>query len=144
MDAVKIIALDEDDLTVISAHMQDAVVRIGDIRFSARTRQFVLVANRFDWQEKGVKKSGYRRRTGISFSRVNAVRSHKIRQGADEAVLSLLAIEFKPGETAPEGCVQLLFSGGGVIELDVECIEVEMEDLGPRWGTKNIPTHDQE
>jgi hypothetical protein len=144
MDAVKILALDEDDLPVISAHMQDAVVRIGDINYSAKNRQFVLVANRFDWAEKGVRKSGYRRRTGVSFSRVEAVRSHKIRQGVNEAVLSLLAIEFKPAKTAPAGTVQMVFSGGGVIELDVECIEVEMEDLGPRWGTANTPTHDQE
>ena len=143
MKAVKILALDEDDLTVVSAHLQDAVVLLGDISYSRKKRQFVLVANRFDWAEQGKKNSGYRRRTGLSFSQVTAVRAHNIRQGAKDAVVSLLAIEFKPGKTPPEGVIELIFAGGGVIALEVECIEVAMEDLGPRWGTAHIPHHEE-
>ncbi|HFC05687.1 MAG TPA: DUF2948 family protein [Rhizobiales bacterium] len=143
MEDVKILALEPEDLLVISACMQDAIIRIADISYSARTRQFVLLANRFEVEESGTK-TGHRRRTGITFSRVNKVRSHKIRQGADEAVLSLLAIEFEAGDVAPEGMIKLVFSAGGIIELDVECVEVQMEDLGPRWETKNIPAHDEE
>ncbi len=143
MDLLKILALEPDDLAVISAHMQDAVIRIADINYGQRSRQFVMVANRFESEPAG-KKAGHRRRTGITFSQVNIVRSQKIRQGAGEAVLSLLAVEFVAGDEAPEGVIKLVFSGGGNIELEVECVEVQMEDLGPRWSTANIPMHDQE
>lgn len=142
MDLLKILALDPEDMGVISACLQDAVIRIGDINYGAKSRQFVIVANRFESEDNT--ETGHRRRTGITFSQVNNVRSQNIRQGADDAVLSLLALEFIAGKEAPEGLVRLVFSGGGTIELAVECVEVQMEDLGPRWQTANIPAHDQE
>ncbi len=157
MDDLRIAAFDSDDLSVISAHLQDAIVRIGDVNFNPKTRQFVLVANRFAWEEvveevveevakeaaeKPNSQQGVRKRTGLVFAGVSGAKSQKIKQGAPEAVLSLLAIEFEAGKEPPAGVIKLLFSGGGVIELDVECVEVEMEDLGPRWETGNIPAHD--
>lgn len=144
MNPVKILALEADDLQVISAHLQDAIVRIGDINFSGKARQFVMLANRFEPGTDTGRGKGFRCRTGITFSQVEKVRAQKIRQGAPDAVLSLLAIEFVAGEMAPGGFIRLIFSGGGNIELQVECIEVQMEDFGPRWETENIPTHDQE
>ena len=144
MDLLKILALEPEELPIISACLQDAVIRIGDINFGPRTKQFVMVANRFEGEHDQDAKTGFRRRTGVTFSQVNKVRSQKIRQGADDAVLSLLALEFVIGNDAPEGVVKLVFSGGGTIELEVECVEVQMEDLGPRWETANVPTHDQE
>ena len=144
MKLLKILALEADDLPVISACLQDAVIRIGDMNYGAKAQQFVFVANRFEGEQDSNAKTGFRRRTGVSFSQVKKVRSQKIRQGVDDAILSLLAIEFVAGPDAPEGIIMLVFSGGGTIELDVECVEVQMEDLGPRWQTANIPTHDQE
>ena len=141
MDLLKLTALDEDDLSVISAHLQDAVLQIGDIRYLAGEQRFVLVANRFDWQGASGKK-GTRRRCGVHFDRVLAVQSRKVRQGVENAVLSLLAVEFKTGDVAPEGSIELTLSGGGSIRLDVECIEASLEDLGPMWDTANIPNHD--
>ena len=148
MNVLRIVALEPDDLGVISAHMQDAIIRIADINYNSKLRQFVLVANRFEGEQAEssiigqVGHIGHRRRTGISFSQVRNVRSQNIRQGADDAVLSLLAVEFVAGKTAPDGVVKLVFSGGGSIELDVECVEAQMEDLGPRWATANIPAHE--
>jgi len=142
MNLLRIIALEPDDLGIISAHMQDAVLRIADINYSAKARQFSLVANRFEIEQAEKSAPPHRRLTGISFSQVNAVRARRIRQGANEAVLSLLAIEFIAGKSAPDGVIKLTFSGDGNIELDVECVEVQMEDLGPRWSTKNIPAHE--
>ena len=146
MSDVRIAAFDSDDLEVISAHLQDGIVRIGDINFNAKTRQFVFVANRFAWeeteQETSDAKKGIRKRTGVMFGDVLGVKSHKIKQGVADAVINLLAVEFEAGDEPPAGMIKLLFSGGGIIELDVECIEVVMEDLGPRWETENIPTHD--
>ena len=144
MDLLKILALEPEDLPVISAYLQDAIVRIGDINYGPKSRQFVMVANRFEGEQDQSAQTGHRRRTGITFSQVNSVRAQKIRQGVNDAVLSLLALEFIAGKDAPEGILKLVFSGGGAIELDVECVEVQMEDLGPRWETANIPKHDQE
>ncbi len=144
MELLKILALEPEDLPVISACLQDAIIRVGDINYGPKSKQFVLVANRFEGEHDNNAKSGFRRRTGVTFSQVSRVRSQKIRQGANEAVLSLLAVEFVVGKSAPEGTIKLVFSGGGTIELEVECVEVQLEDLGPRWPTANIPTHEQE
>jgi hypothetical protein len=140
---LKLAALDEDDLTVISAHMQDAVARLGDVSFSPRRKQFALVANRFNWDEHlgRAKKTGERRRTGLHFNRVLAARSQHMRQGNPDAIVSLLAITFTPGKHAPAGTVDLTFAGGGLIRLEVECIEASLEDLGPIWQTPNVPDH---
>ena len=140
---LKLAALDEDDLTVLSTHMQDAVARVGDFSFSPRRRQFALVANRFNWDGPlaRTRTSGERRRTGLHFNRVRSARSQNIRQGSPDAIVSLLAITFTPGDDPPSGTIDLTFSGGGLIRLDVECIEASLEDLGPAWQTRSVPDH---
>jgi hypothetical protein len=137
---LKLSALDPADLEIISAHMQDAVITIGDIRYLKASKKFALIGNRFLWQTQ--KPPYERRRTGLSFDRVREAKSHHIRQGADDAILSLLSISFTPDEE-PSGTITLTFSGGGAISLKVECIEVRLEDLGPAWETKNLPTHER-
>jgi hypothetical protein len=140
MSKLKLNALDPADLEIISAHMQDAVVTIGDIRYLKRPRKFALIANRFLWQTE--KPPFERRRTGLSFDRVLEAKSQRIRQGADDAVLALLAISFI-ADAEPSGTIVLTFSGGGQINLKVECIEARLEDLGPAWETPNLPSHDR-
>lgn len=139
MDLLKLTALDDEDLRIVSAHLQDAVLKVGDIRFLRREQRFVLVVNRFDHRHGG--KQALRRRTGVQFNRVLRARAHKIRQGAPDAVLSLLAVTFEPGDEPPAGTIEMTFSGGGSIRLDVECIEASLEDLGPMWETANVPEH---
>jgi hypothetical protein len=140
MPMLKLSALDPADLEIFSAHMQDAVVTIGDIRYLKQERKFALIANRFLWQKQ--KPPYERRRTGLSFDRVLAAKSHRIRQGAEDAVLSLLSISFIAG-AEPSGTIVLTFSGGGEINIEVECIEARLEDLGPAWATPNLPSHDR-
>lgn len=135
---LKLAALDAEDLAVISAQMQDAVVKASDLAFSRGRRQFALVANRYAWDET---EGRQRRRSGLHFDRVTAVRSRGIAQGDDRAVLSLLAIAFEPGE-GPEGEIVLTFSGGGSIRLAVECIEAQLKDLGPAWEASSTPHHE--
>jgi hypothetical protein len=142
MDLLKLTALDEDDLEVISAHLQDAVLRIGDISFLGGENRFALVANRFDWAAADAKADSFvRRRTGLHFNRVKAARSLKIRQSAPDAVLELLSIAFE-ADQPPSGRIRLIFSGGGEIVLEVECIEAAMSDLGPAWQTPSKPQHE--
>lgn len=142
-DLLKLTALDADDLQVVSTHLQDAVLVIGDMRYLPAERRFAAVLNRFDWESADRNGGGGygRRRTGLHFDRVLGVKQSNIRQTAADAVLSLLAIEFEPTEE-PSGLVTLVFSGGGAIRLEVECIEAAMADLGPTWPTESRPTHD--
>ncbi|MGI9371320.1 MAG: DUF2948 family protein [Hyphomicrobiales bacterium] len=141
---LKLSAFDAEDLDIVSAHMQDALVRVGDMKFVAGQGRFALIANRFDWLSAEGKEKGFRRRrTAVHFDRVLGVRSFKVKRTADDAVLELLSIEFMAGDL-PSGKVALNFAGGGVIELDVECIDSGLSDLGPEWGTTSRPEHDDE
>ncbi len=135
---LRLTALDAEDLGVISAHMQDAVLLVGDMGVSAKRKQFALVANRFAWEEDG---SRQRRRAGLHFDRVLTVKTQHIRAAEKAAVLSLLAISFTETD-APSGDVVLTFSGGGSIRLGVECLEAQLQDLGPAWETPNLPRHE--
>lgn len=139
---LKLTAFDADDLAVISAQMQDAVILAGDIRYLKRAGKLVLIANRFAWDEAGEGSRTYRRRrSGLHFDRVRDVKAQRIRQDNPRAVLSLLAITFEPDEE-PSGKIRLEFSGGGRIEASVECIEAALDDLGPGWETAHMPSHE--
>jgi hypothetical protein len=145
MPLLKLSALDADDLAIISAHLQDAVARIGDIAFLRRQGTFALVANRFVWTSVGASApAGERRQAGLAINRVRRARSSRIRQGAPDAVISLLAVTFTPEAEGAGGVIDLTFSGGGAIRLEVECIEAQLSDLGEAWATSNVPRHDLE
>jgi hypothetical protein len=135
---LKLTAQDTDDLKVISAHMQDALVRLADIRYLAKTRQFAFVANRFAWEQQP---NSERRRTGLHFENVLNVKQHGIRDLSADAVLSLLSISFEPGQS-PSGTVVLTFSAGCTIKLGVEYLDLQLKDLGAAWATTVIPSHD--
>ena len=136
----KLIALDADDLVVIAAHLQDAIVRTGDLVFRPQEKRFALMARRFDWEarEQG---DARRRLTALHFDRVLAVKSSGIDRAASEAPLNLLTAIFAPGE-APAGDVSLIFSDNAEIRLTVECLEAQMRDMGPIWATGAVPDHD--
>lgn len=144
MSQLKLAALDEEDLAVISAHMQDAVVLVGDIRYLPGRGQFLIVANRFDWDhaQGGADAAEFRRqRTGLHFNRVNSARAQGINQKREDGVLELLSITFEEGDS-PSGDLVLSFAGGGTLRITVECIEVQLADLGPSWQTRSKPEHD--
>ncbi len=141
MDLLKLAALDQDDLDVLSAHVQDAVLTVGDLIFLKKEGRFLATLNRFAWENDGEKKE--RRRAAIHFDRVTRVRSHNIRQDAKDGVLSLLSVRFTAnGVEDPSGIVELVFSGGGALRLEVECIEAQLTDLGASWVTDSMPSHD--
>lgn len=135
---LKLAAVDTDDLKVISAHMQDALVRLSDIRYLGRPRKFAFVANRFAWERQP---SSERRRTGLHFEHVLSVKQLGIQDMGADHVLSLLSIGFEPG-ASPSGTVTLTFSGGVDVRLEVECIDAQLHDLGAAWTTENTPSHD--
>jgi len=148
MQLLKLLALDEDDLQVMSAHLQDAVLRVGDIAYLPSEKRFAMIANRFDWEKAADggargKKDFQRRRSAMRFDRVLGAQLQKIDLNAKKAVLELLAIQFEETDK-PEGYVTLVFAGGGAIRLHVECIEAEMKDMGPVWKTASKPEHEDD
>ena len=134
--ALKLAALDSEDLEVVSAHLQDATVRVGDMAYLPASRRFALVVSRFDW---ALSRQGPCERcsTGLHFERVLRVRRHGFDQAADRT-LTLVAIVFVTDE-APSGTVILTFSEGAAIRLDVECLEAALQDIGPRWRVECKP-----
>ncbi len=140
MDLLKLVALDQEDLAIVSAHLQDAIVRVGDLTYLCKEKRFALVGRRFDW-EAGPNEPPRRRLTGLHFERVKAVRARGIDRSNPDAVLSLLAITFEETDN-PSGTATLIFAEGAAIQLDVECIELQMKDLGPVWEAESRPAHD--
>lgn len=137
MENLKLIALDAGDLEVISTHLQDGIVRTGDVAYLPKEKKFAFTVRRFDWEEE---KHPHRRLTGVHFERVSAVRSRGVDRSAPDEILNLLAVLFMP-KSAPSGTVLLLFSEDRAIELDLECIEMQMKDLGPVWEVESRPEH---
>ncbi|MEO1693738.1 MAG: DUF2948 family protein [Pseudomonadota bacterium] len=148
MTDLKLIALDEEDLAVVSAQLQDAVVRVADLQYLARDRRFVAIVNRFDWlaaeKEPARRRATYeRRRTALRLDHVKAVRLKDISRADTARVLSLLALRFERlADDQPDGTVTLTFSDGAAVAIDVEAIECELRDLGPVWATRSKPEHD--
>ena len=139
MQLLKLVAFDRDDLGILSAQLQDAVLRVADLAFLSKDQRFAAVINRFDWSA-APSDGNQRRRSAIRFEHVRAVQSQNIIQTAPDAVLSLLAIRFE--ETiAPSGVITLVFSGGGALRLNVDCIEAELRDLGAVWSAAGRPDH---
>ena len=145
MAELKLIAFDADDLAVMSAHLQDAVLKVGDVAYQPRERRFAAVGNRFDWADaltggKSGSREYTRRRTALRFERVLGAQVQGIDLARKEAVISLLAVSYEPGES-PAGAVTLHFADGAAIRLQVECIEAELKDLGPVWSVASMPKH---
>lgn len=138
--AMHLLAFDEDDIKIFSAHLQDAITRVADMTFIPAEQRFALLTSRFDWTaaEGG---SLRRRLSGLHFDHVRRVQRTGFDQHQPDAVLNLLSIAFEPGE-APSGKITLLFSASAAIRLDVECIDAQLNDMGPEWRTRKQPEHD--
>ena len=140
---LRLLAADADDLQIVSAALQDAVAKLGDFEFSKSSRSFTLALNRYVWEAGGRRQ---RVRSGLQIGAVLAARSHRLKQGVDNAVVSLLSIGFDPAsdpDAAPAGEIVLTFSGGGELRLAVECIDAAMADLSMPWPAQGRPDHSE-
>ena len=141
MADLKLLGLDSEDLQVISAHLQDAVVRVADMGYAAGDHRFACLLNRFDWNAAAPRgKGGIRKRCALHFDRVDKVETAGFDPNAREGCLELLAITFESTDP-PAGIIQLAFAGGGTVRLTAECLEVRMQDLGAAWAAKAVPQH---
>jgi hypothetical protein len=145
-EGLKLRAEDADDLAVLSATLQDAVVAVRDLAYLAEDETFVLVASRFRW-EHGVRlapgEAGFERvLCAITFETVGAVAYRGFRRSEVGRILSLLSIRYERG--SPRGTIHLDFSGGAAIRLEVARIACRSRDLGEPWPTPWQPRHDEE
>ena len=141
MDLLKFVVLDEEDLEIVSTHLQDAVVRAADVLWRPREHRLVVGLNRFDWEAAQNANPEYRRRrAALRFERVLSCQSRDVNPAGQDATLNLLAVEFAESD-APSGQVTLTFSGGAQLRLEVECLEAELADLGPTWTATACPAH---
>lgn len=134
VEPLRLLAEDADDLHIISAALQDAILRPVDIVWETNTRTLTLALSRFCWECGGT-----RVMAAMQFGDVTAVKSRRLPRLPDSA-LELLAMDFEPGE-APGGRIILMFAGGGDLRIDVECLDAVLTDLSERWPARMAPTH---
>ncbi|WP_148216852.1 DUF2948 family protein [Phenylobacterium zucineum] len=134
---LRLLAQDADDLAVLSAALQDAVGKVGDIRYEPRARQLTVAFNRFRW-EAGTRQ---RVRSALQLGGVLKVQARNVRRDRPDAVIELLALTFEPGEE-PGGIVMLSFAGGGDLRAEVECVDAVLADVSQPWPTPRTPAHE--
>lgn len=143
MKPLKLLAEDADDLKVISAALQDAVVKVGDIAYEPQARRLTLAGNRFCWESAG-SKGGERVRTALQLAGVTGVQARGIRRDSKDALTCLLAVEFEPSglDEDPGGSVIFRFAGDADLKVEVECLDAVMADVSSPWPTPRKPGHE--
>ena len=150
MTKLRLRAEDIEDITIMSAYLQDAITMMGDIVYQAKSRRFVMMLNRFLWEnccpETGEilddKEMGCSRiRTGLHFDDVLKITSQNIPTSRKEHPLELLSMEAWPHED-DKFHVDFIFSGNGIIRLECEMISAHMKDIGAPWSAKCHPKHE--
>ena len=139
---LKLIARTEEDLRVVSAHLQDSIASISDVANLKKNNIFLMQLNRFMWEdvEKGVFRKNKRIRTILKFENVLSGLSKNIDQRKSDKFLDFLAIETN---TTPDNNyeMKIIFAGDSIIRIISEAIEVTLDDQGEAWDTKNKPKH---
>ncbi len=141
--ALRLLAQDADDLAVISAALQDAVTRIGDIQWEPKGRRLTIAFNRFCWETEAP--AVMRVRAAVQLGGVLGVKARNLRRDSKEAVLELLALSFAPDQTAeraPGGVITFAFADGGDLAATVECIDAALADLSVPWPAPRTPGHE--
>lgn len=135
--ALKLYARDSEDMRILSAHLQDAVGQIGDMAHLRDARRFVILFNRYCWEDT---KTPLRVRSALQIGGVTSIQQRKLNQQKPDAVISLLSVQFEPKQ-APAGEIGLIFAGGGEIRLEVEACEAILEDISSPWSARARPAH---
>ncbi len=139
---LKLIAKTEEDIRIVSAHLQDSIVNVAEIANLKKNKIFLMQLNRFMWEdvEKGVFRKNKRIRTILKFENVLRVISRNINQLKKDKFLDFLAIETN---ITPDNNyeMKIIFAGDSIISIIAEVIEVTLDDQGEAWDTKNRPKH---
>ena len=139
---LKLLALNGEDLKVLSAHLQDSVILVKDIIFLKKSRTFLMMANRFMWEdvERGIFRENKRIRCAVKFENVLEVKSRNISQKKKDKILELVSIESEVKNNKKE--LLITFAGNNEIILMVEEINILLDDVGLPWKVKHVPKHE--
>ena len=139
---LKLLALSDDDLKVLSAHLQDSVILVKDMIFLKKSRTFLMMVNRFMWEdvERGIFRENKRIRSAVKFENVLEVKSRNINQKKKDKILELLSIDSEIKNNKKE--LLITFAGNNEIILIVEEINILLDDVGLPWKVKHVPKHE--
>ena len=139
---LKLLALNDDDLKVLSAHLQDSVILVKDMIFLKKSRTFLMMVNRFMWEdvERGIFRENKRIRCAVKFENVLEVKSRNISQKKKDKILELLSIDSEIKNNKKE--LLITFAGNNEIILIVEEINILLDDVGLPWKVKHVPKHE--
>ena len=137
---LRLLAEDAEDLAVISAALQDAIAKVGDIAYEPSARLLTIALNRYRWEDEGGRRGGHRIRSALQFGGVLSVQARRLKRDPKDAIVELLAIDFRPGE-APGGEVLLSFAGDADLRVQVECLDAVLADVSRPWATPRAPRH---
>ncbi len=142
MSGLRLKAEDAPGLEVISAALQDSVLKAGDLKYEAKARRFTAVVNRFVWENAKQIGPYERIRAALAFECVGAVKSTRLNRADKDAIASILSLAFDPAVEPPGGVARIVLAGGGEIRIDVECVDAVLLDLGEPWLTPRKPNHE--
>ncbi|MAT35526.1 MAG: hypothetical protein CMK06_10380 [Ponticaulis sp.] len=142
-NTLRLLAVDQDDLNVISAACQDGVCKPSDLILEGKRRRFRLEFNRFRWEVDGIaRQKGLQRvRSVLSFEDVSSVKARGMPPKSADLVLSVLSIDWQPDEDPPGGEVRIVFAGHGEIVISADCLDATLIDVSQPWATRNRPAH---
>lgn len=143
---LRLLAEEGDDLKIIAAAVQDAVVKAGNLNYEKRKRRFSIELNRYRWETAPARKGqpGERVRALLAFDGVLGVKTRGITKADPELILSLLSADFVADAAEPPGGkVTLLFAGDGEIVLTVEALDATLLDSDYVWPTRHVPSHER-
>jgi hypothetical protein len=143
---LRLVAEDGDDLSVISAATQDAVIKAENFGYDTRQRRFSLELNRFRWEAAIGRKTSQpksRVRSLLAVDGVLSVKTRGVSRSDPDLVYSLLSTSFEPNDNPPGGIVRMLFAGDGELALEVEVLDVTLLDSDYEWATRQTPSHER-
>ncbi len=141
-EPLRLAAHDREDLAVISALLQDSVARLGELAYIVPQKRFAAVFNRYRWEDKS-RGAGQRIRTEVNFRGILDVRTMGLTLNAKEQLVELLAIHTQDSDSGTVH-ITLIFSGGGAIRLEAECVDCEINDISYPWRASARPSHSAE
>ena len=140
---LRLLAEDVDDLKVISASVQDAVLKAENLKYDRKQRRFTLEINRFQWEDASKRGPKTRVRSLLAFDGVLNVKTRAVTKADPDMVMSILSVNFEAASEPPGGRVSVLFSGDGELALEVEALDVTLLDSEYEWATRHTPNHEK-
>ncbi len=139
---LRLFAEDAKGLEIISSMTQDAIAKIQGFSYDKTQRRFSVEVNRFHWEISAKRKPYFRSRSLVSVDSVLSVRAKNLPAASSDEVVNLLSVTFdQNAEENPDGKLRLVFSQGGEVEVNVECIDVSLVDSDSSWPTIKKPKH---